>query len=158
MAQKCDPTFITTFEPIDVCPLCVEQNCHGPQFVTTTMRLKIWSYTLPFILDAVSLRATQPFSCRPIKTISIMLSVTVPFYAAFDITRKRCFSPAPQFCKEPGIYTSHKTAALTLQLPFPVSAMSSHWHETTAVIRLKLGNACYYFVQNLLSSVCYPKS
>ena len=24
--------------------------------------------------------------------------------------------------------------------------------------RLKVGNACYYSVQNLLSSVCYPKS
>ena len=24
--------------------------------------------------------------------------------------------------------------------------------------RLKLGNACYYSVQNFLSSICYPKS
>jgi len=31
------------------------------------------------------------------------------FYAAFDITRKRCFSPAPQFCTGPGICTSHRT-------------------------------------------------
>ena len=83
MALKCNPTFITTFEPIDVCPLCVEQKCHGPQFVTTTMQRKIGFCHLPFVLEAVSLRDAQPFSCRPIKTISIILSVTVPVSRCF---------------------------------------------------------------------------
>ena len=41
------------------------------------------------------------------------------FYAAFVITRKLCFSPAPQFCTRPGIYTSHRTITLTRSASFP---------------------------------------
>jgi hypothetical protein len=41
------------------------------------------------------------------------------FYAAFDITRKRCFSPAPQVCTRPGIYTSHRTTTLTRPASLP---------------------------------------
>jgi len=41
------------------------------------------------------------------------------FYAAFDITRKRWLSPAPQFCTGPGICTSHRSTTLTRPASLP---------------------------------------
>jgi len=119
MAQKCEPTFITTFEPIDVCPLCVEQNCHGPQFVTTAKQQKIWLCTPPFILMQSAYGSRNSFPAGHKDNFHHAVGNSARFYAAFDITRKRCFSPAPQFCTGLGIYTSQRTTTLTRSASFP---------------------------------------